>query len=185
MLLDQARTNLISSPSIWTKVAAEENQGNIALVDKTIRAAVPANQRADFDRAARAALDALHTFQDFLQSSLAVRDDFDWRLGRDRYTRKFRYALASGSDPSDVLENAARSLLDVRARMLALALPLHAKYFPGHPDHSDLAGPARENLVIWKCSATSRTSIPRAPASSTTPNTISTKPVSLWRRNIW
>ena len=148
MLLDQARTNLISSPSIWTKVAVEENEGNIALVDKTIRAAVPANQRADFDRAARAALDALHTFQEFMQSSLAVRDDYDWRLGRDHYTRKFRYALACGSDPSDVLESAARSLLEVRARMLGLALPLHAKYFPQHPDHSDLAGPARENLVI-------------------------------------
>src|ERR1035438_7293849 len=39
LLLDQARTNLISSPDIWTKVAIEENEGNIALVDKTIRAA--------------------------------------------------------------------------------------------------------------------------------------------------
>jgi uncharacterized protein (DUF885 family) len=148
LLLDQARTNLISSPAIWTKVAAEENEGNMALVDKTIRAAVPAGQRADFDRAARSALDALHTFQDFLQGSLTVRDEYDWRLGRDRYTRKFRYALASGADPSDVLEAAARSLQEVRARMLALALPLHAQYFPQHPDHADLAGPARENLVI-------------------------------------
>jgi uncharacterized protein (DUF885 family) len=148
LLLDQARTNLLSSPAIWTKVAIEENAGNIALVDKTIRAAVPAAQRADFDRAARPALDALRAFQDFLQSSLTVRDEYDWRLGRDRYTRKFRYALASGSDPTDVLEEAARSLQEVRVRMLALALPLHAQFFPTHPDHSDLAGPARENLVI-------------------------------------
>jgi len=148
LLLDQARTNLISSPAIWTKVAAEENEGNIALVDKTIRAAVPAAQRADYDRAARSALDALHTFQDFLQGSLTVRDEYDWRLGRNRYTRKFRYALASGSDPSDVLEAAARSLQEVRVRMLALALPLHAQFFPGHPDHAALAGPARENQVV-------------------------------------
>ena len=129
-------------------MAEEENEGNIELVDKTIRAAVPADQRADFDRAARGALDALRTFQDFLQTSLAVRDEYDWRLGRNRYTRKFRYMLASGSDPSDVLEAAARSLQEVRARMLALALPLHAQYFPSHPDHADLAGPARESQVI-------------------------------------
>ena len=90
LLLDQARTNLISSPAIWTKVAAQENEGNIALVDKTIRAAVPADQRAEFDRAARPALDALHAFQDFLEGSLALRNDYDWRLGRDRYTRKNR-----------------------------------------------------------------------------------------------
>ena len=148
LLLDQGRINLISAPDIWTKVAIEENEGNIDLVDKTIRAAVPANQRADFDRAARPALDALHAFQSYLETSLTVRDNYDWRLGRDRYTRKFRYALACGSDPADVLESASRSLVNVRARMLALSLPLHAKYFRGHADHSNLAGPARENLVI-------------------------------------
>ena len=148
LLLDQARTNMISSPDIWTKVAIEENEGNIALVDKTIRAAVPADQRADFDRAARSALAALHAFQDFLQGSLAVRNGYDWRLGRDRYTRKFRFALATGSDPSDVLQSAERSLEEVRARMLALAFPLHHLLFPKHRDHADLAGPARENQVI-------------------------------------
>ena len=148
LLLDQARTNLLSSPAIRTQVAAEENEGNIALVDKTIRAAVPADQRADFDRAARPALDALRAFQDFLQGSLAVRNEYDWRLGRDRYTRKFRFALATGSDPSDVLEAAARSLQEVRARMLALALPLHGQFFPRHTEHADLAGLERENQVI-------------------------------------
>jgi uncharacterized protein (DUF885 family) len=148
LFLDQARTNLTSSPEIWTKVAAEENQGNIALVDQTIRAAVPADQRADYDRAARPALDALRGFEDFLERSLALRDDYDWRLGRDLYTQKFRYALASGMDPADMLEEAARSLQDLRARMLALALPLHRKYFPGHTDHADLAAPERENKVI-------------------------------------
>ena len=148
LLLDQARTNLLSSPAIWTQVALEENEGNIALVDKTIRAAVPADQRAEFDRAARPALDALGSFQHYLQGSLALRDNYDWRLGRDLYTRKFRYALASGADPSDILDVAAHSLQDVRVRMLALALPLHARYFPNHRDHADLAGPARENQVI-------------------------------------
>jgi len=148
LLLDQARTNLISSPAIWTQVALEENQANIELVDQTIRAAVPADQRAEFDRAARPALAALGVFQHYLQNSLAVRNNYDWRLGRALYTRKFRYTLASGSDPSDVLDVAARSLQEVRVRMLALALPLHAQFFPKHRDHADLAGPARENRVI-------------------------------------
>jgi len=148
LLLDQARTNLVSSPAIWTRTAIEENQGNIALIDKTIRAAVPADQRAEFDRAARPALDALGVFQQYLETSLSLRDNYDWRLGRDVYTRKFRYALASGADPSDVLEVAARSLQEVRVRMLALALPLHARFFPNHRDHAGLAGAAREDQVI-------------------------------------
>jgi uncharacterized protein (DUF885 family) len=148
LLLDQARTNLVSSPSIWTQVAAEENEGNIELVDKTIRAAVPGDQRPEYDRAAQAALDALHKFRDYLHTSLAVRDEFDWRLGQDRYTRKFRYSLAAGSDPADVLGAATRSLQEVRERMLALALPMHRTLFPGHAGHENLAGPERENQII-------------------------------------
>src|SRR5450755_771847 len=148
LLLDQARGNLVSSPAIWTQVAADENEGNIALVDKVIRAAVPPEQRAAYDRAARPALEALRGFQVFLRSSLSVRNDYDWRLGRSRYERKFRYALAAGSDPSDVLMDAARRLSEVRARMLVLALPLHARFFPGHSDHADQGGEERENLVI-------------------------------------
>jgi uncharacterized protein (DUF885 family) len=90
----------------------------------------------------------LRAFQAFLQDRLAMRSGYDWRLGRARYERKFRYALATGSDPSDVLVEAARSLQDVRTRMLALALPLHARFFPNHSDHADLPGTAREKQVI-------------------------------------
>jgi uncharacterized protein (DUF885 family) len=148
LFFDQAKGNLTSSPAIWTRVAIEENDGNIELVDKTIRAAVPADQRADFERAAKPALDALRAFQDFLRNTLASRGDHDWRLGRDLYTRKFGYTLASGVDPSSVLESAARDLQDVRSRMLELALPLHRQWFPAHKDHADLPGDARQNKVI-------------------------------------
>jgi uncharacterized protein (DUF885 family) len=148
LFLDQARTNLASSPDIWTQVAAQENQGNIALVDKTIRAAVPADQRAEFDSAAKPALDALNAFEKYLQKSLSARDDCSWRLGRERYTRKFRYTLESGIAPADVLEAASRDLDKVRGRMLELALPLHRQFFPEHKEHETLTGAARENQII-------------------------------------
>jgi uncharacterized protein (DUF885 family) len=148
LFLDQAQTNLTSAPALWTKVALEENQGNIQLVDQTIRADVPSDQQAAFVRAATPALDALRRFQNYLETSLAARDDYDWRLGRDRYTRKFRYTLASGADPSDVLAEAARELQAVRARMLALALPLHQKYFSSHHEHGEMSEAERQDRVI-------------------------------------
>src|SRR5688572_733891 len=40
-LLNEARRNLTSSPELWTAVAQGENEGNIALVDQTLRACVP------------------------------------------------------------------------------------------------------------------------------------------------
>lgn len=148
LFLDQARNNLTSSTDVWIKVASEENKGNIALIDKTIRAAVPPDVSGDFERAAGPALAALRTFQNFLETGLPARNDYNWRLGRDRYTRKFRYTLAAGTNPDDVLEEASRHLVEVRAHMLALALPLHHQLFPAHADHSNLPGPDRENQVI-------------------------------------
>src|ERR1019366_286705 len=44
LYLDQAATNLVSAPDVWTQVAVEENQGNINLVGQEIRAGVPPDQ---------------------------------------------------------------------------------------------------------------------------------------------
>jgi uncharacterized protein (DUF885 family) len=148
LFLDQAATNLSTAPTLWVTVAVEENQGNIDLVDKDIRAAVPQDLSDAYSRAARPALDAMHKFEGFLKNSLAARKDDDWRLGSDRYRRKFQYALESGVDPDTTNLRAERELDAVRARMLQLALPLHRAFFPSHKDHTEVLGPERENLVI-------------------------------------
>ena len=148
LFLDQASTNLATAPSLWITVAVEENQGNIDLVDKDIRAAVPPDLLDTYSRVARPALDAMHKFEVFLKNSLAGRKDEEWRLGGDRYRRKFQYALESGVDPDTTLQKAEREVTAVRARMLELALPLHRTFFPEHKDHTEILGPERENLVI-------------------------------------
>jgi uncharacterized protein (DUF885 family) len=126
----------------------EENQGNINLVDKEIRAGVPPGQSDNYARAARPALEAMAKFDEFLRNSLSARNSPDWRLGGTMYTRKFRYALESGSEPDNTLQQAERDLIAVRGRMLELALPLHREAFPSHKEHSDLSGADRENAVI-------------------------------------
>ena len=146
--LDQASINLLSSPDIWTQVAIEENQGNIALVDKTIRAEVPTELREAYNHAAEPALAAMTRFQDYLKTSLSKRNNWDWRLGRDRYLRKFRYTMETGAEADKVLADAEADLPRVRARMLELALPLHRRMFPAHGDHSNLPSAERENAII-------------------------------------
>jgi uncharacterized protein (DUF885 family) len=148
LFLDQANSNLLSAPLIWTQVAIEENQGNIDLVDKTIRADLPADMKDEYARASRPALDAMRKFQEYLKTSLSARTGSDWRLGQDRYTRKFRYSLESGVEADTVLEMAERDLAKVRERMLALATPLHREMFPAHKEHADLSGDALQNQVI-------------------------------------
>ena len=140
--LDQAKKSLADAPEIWTTVAMEENDGNISLVDKIIRAGIAEDQRDAYERAAKPALDSLRGFQDYLKNDLAKRSQSDWRLGKEKYNQKFRYALATDLAPEQVLAKAEADLKAVRARMLELSLPLHTKMFPGKRDRSD------ENRVI-------------------------------------
>src|ERR1039457_5552048 len=70
LYLDQASTNLVSAPDVWNRVAIEENQGNINLVDKEIRAGVPPDQSNSYARAARLALDAMAKFDKFLRERI-------------------------------------------------------------------------------------------------------------------
>ncbi len=146
-LVEQARQNLTDSPAIWTAVAADENLGNIDLIDKEIRAGAPADLRADYDRAAKSALDALRGLQDFLKNDLAKRAQSDWRLGPEKYGQKFRYVLGTDRTPDEVLAEAEADLKTVRARMLELALPLHRKMYPGKPDPKDANQTIAETLA--------------------------------------
>ncbi len=148
LFLDQAATNMVSAPPEWTQVASEENQGNMNLVDKDIRAGVPADQAEAYARAARPALDAMTRFDAFLKNSMTGRANYSWRLGGTVYPRKFRYALEAGAEADNTLQQAERDLVSVRARMLTIALPLHRDMFGGHRDHAELGGAERENAVI-------------------------------------
>ena len=146
--LNQAATNLTNSTDVWTGVAVDENQGNIDLVDKAIRATVPSDLTAAYSAAATPALAAMRKFQDYLKNSLSNRNNYDWRLGSSRYKRKFAFVMESGVDATDMLVAAERDLEKVRGQMVQIALPLHKQMLPAHSEHTDLAGDARDNLVI-------------------------------------
>ncbi len=146
-----AQRQLAQAPPIWAQVAREENDGNIDLVDKTLREGVPADQKKAYDTAAAPALDALRGFNRFLETDLPRRafgSMPDWRLGAEHYASKFKLNLATDRSPDEVLQDAETRLKEVRARMLELSLPLHAAKYPSHGDHGDLKGDARLNGIV-------------------------------------
>src|SRR5262245_4595871 len=65
-LVDQAKANLVDAPEVWNRVAREENQGNIDLIDHTLRQAAPEALKASFDAAAGPAIAALKGLNTFL-----------------------------------------------------------------------------------------------------------------------
>src|ERR1700678_2073638 len=90
-LIRQAEANLQDSPEVWSRVAREENEGNIGLIDSTLREGCPSGERMRYDQAAVAAEAALNEFNRWLEDHLAERVS-DWRLGKERYGKKFRLA---------------------------------------------------------------------------------------------
>jgi uncharacterized protein (DUF885 family) len=122
VLMDQAKANLIDAPDVWNRVAQEENDGNIGLIDQTLRAKVPADLKSDFDRAATAALTSLRAFNEYLKSDLSKKTS-DWRLGKEKYDKKFAYTLVTGKVPAQVLAEAEAALKNIRNEMAKLAAP--------------------------------------------------------------
>ena len=121
-LIRQAEMNLQDSPEIWNRVAREENQGNVDLIDTTLRDACPHDQRARYDQAATTAVAALRDFNHWLESDLAKKTS-DWRLGKERYAKKFRFVLATGKTPEALLAEAEADLVKTRAEIARLAAP--------------------------------------------------------------
>jgi uncharacterized protein (DUF885 family) len=149
--LEQAQTELTDADPIFIKVAIEENEGNINLVQNTIASAVskyPA-LKSRFNQVAPPAIAALKAFSQWLQSDLAKhKTDRTWRLGKQFYDQKFRLVMETDITPEQLLANAESEFRKTRSEMLQLALPLHKQYFPDHDDHASLAKQERENKVI-------------------------------------
>jgi uncharacterized protein (DUF885 family) len=121
-LFEQAKANLTDAPAVWNKVAREENDGNIGLVDKELRSKVPEALKADYDRAATGAIAALKDFSGFLEKDLSKKTS-DWRLGKEKYAHKFEYTLATGKLPEQLLAEAEADLKTTRDEMAKLAAP--------------------------------------------------------------
>ena len=94
-LMQQGEANLMDAPEIWNRVAREENEGNLDLIDKTLRAKAPEALKADYDRAAGPALDALRGFTE-IPEGRSVEEDQRLAARKREIRSKFAYTLVSG-----------------------------------------------------------------------------------------
>jgi uncharacterized protein (DUF885 family) len=150
-LIEQVKTYLGDSDPIFISTAIAENDGNIELIQSDIFKEIPGGSalRAEYDQVAPLAIAALKDFSAWLKDDLGKRPSrLTWRLGKDFYAQKFRLVMETDVTPEAVLADAESELVEVRAEMLGLALPMHAQMFPSHGDHSDLTGRDRENRII-------------------------------------
>ncbi|HVF39879.1 MAG TPA: DUF885 domain-containing protein [Gemmatimonadaceae bacterium] len=133
VFIDQAIGNLTASNEVFRRVAIESMDGVRDLVKTTGAEFVrgtPAEQR--YTRARPAADAAMARFITFVRDELPKREQRDWRMGRDKFGKKFRYYLQVSGTPEQLLKAAEDSLRLTRESMMRLARPLHDQWFPGH-----------------------------------------------------
>jgi len=150
-LVQQAEAMLVDADPIYVKVAVEENDGNIDLIQSDVKEQVGDNAElsAKYQKLAPAAIAALKDFSQWLQQDLAKRPNpRSWRLGKELYDAKFKYVMETDITPEQVLASAENEMKNVRAQMLQIALPLHAQMYPGSGDYADLPARERENKII-------------------------------------
>jgi uncharacterized protein (DUF885 family) len=139
--VDAAKANLKSAPPVWKRVAIEENDGTIALMNGPLLAGVPAELKAEYEQAAKPAVGALTGLNGFI-GGLKDEGEEAWRLGEELYRAKFQLALGGARSPAVALSEAEADLKAVRKRMFELSLPLHKRFYPTHRDPVDL------NLIV-------------------------------------
>jgi uncharacterized protein (DUF885 family) len=132
--LGQARRILKGSSELQTRFCAVLNPGNIQFFEQTLpplAEKVPA-LREDVTRESAKVIAALREHQRWLEGEFLARSKGDWRLGKDLWTRKLRYALSSDLSPEEIIRRAEEKLRKDREEMLAVAQPLHDRMFPDH-----------------------------------------------------
>ncbi len=123
-LLEAASANLASSNPVWTQTAIEENEGTIGLIEREFAPKVPAALAARFRAAAGRAVAAMRAFDERLKT-LKNDGPEGWRLGPEKYARKFRLVFGGLSTPGQLLAEAEQALTEMRREMFKTASPLH------------------------------------------------------------
>ncbi len=152
-LVDQVKAYLADADPIFVSTAVDENEGNVDLIKTTVAKEIPEGSKlkAEYDAVAPPAIAALDAFSKWLRDDLgkrAVKGGRSWRMGKALYDKKFRLVMETDMRPEQLLADAEAELKAVRAEMLELATPMHARMYPDHGDHADLTGRVRENKII-------------------------------------
>lgn len=141
-MLAAARTNLTTPPSIHTETAILQNAGTIALLNETLESFIEKCDRAlqQEVRAARdSAVAALEAHGAWLKTELLPRSSGEFRLGDDRYARKFALRLDTDMAPRELLARAEEDMRVTTAAMRDVAAELHPRLFPGTALPADTA----------------------------------------------
>lgn len=149
--LSQARASLVPArvPRVHAETAAKQNAGLNSLIDGFLanKGALSAADQARLDRAAGTARAAVAEHQAWLDKKLIPNAKGNERIGARLYDEKLRLALNSPLGREEIRVRAEREIVDLRARMYAVAAGM-LKGRPGAPPAPPSPSPEQQQAVI-------------------------------------
>jgi uncharacterized protein (DUF885 family) len=127
-----ARENLCNPPQVHLETAIQQNRGAISFFETGIFDLVgKTKQRAELRAAVEPLLPLLHDYQQFLENELLPQAKGEWRIGREKFDRKFELETDAGITAEQNYAEALAEFDRVRNEMYVIARQAWSGYFPG------------------------------------------------------
>jgi len=127
-----ARASLKNPPRVYVETAIQQNRGALRFFESDVFAlAGETAQRPALQAAVDALLPVLRDYQVFLENELLPRADGEWRIGRDKFYRKFEWETDAGLTAEQIYADALAEFDRVRNDMVILARQAWSAYFAG------------------------------------------------------
>jgi uncharacterized protein (DUF885 family) len=143
----EARRSIRQPPRSVLETAIVQNRGAVGFYrDDIFTLAGPAGENAAFREAAAATAKLLEDHGRFLEEEVRPRATGEWRIGPERFRRKFELVIDMGITADELLAEAEREFERVQQEMAVIARQLWGDRFPGRPmPPDDPAG--RQRLI--------------------------------------
>ena len=127
-----ARENLRNPPRAHLETAIQQNRGAIKFFETGIFDLVgKTKQRAELRAAVEPLLPLLRDYQQFLENELLPRAKGEWRIGREKFDRKFELETDAGITAEQNYAEALAEFDRVRNELYVIARQAWSGYFPG------------------------------------------------------
>ncbi len=129
-----AKETLKNPPKVFVETAIRQTKGAISYYESGIfEIAGETPQLSDLKPAAKPVVAALKDYLKFLEEDVLPHANGDWRLCKDRFTKKLDLELDAGIGASEVLQDAEAEFTRVERDMYVIARQLWSQAFPNKP----------------------------------------------------
>ena len=146
-VVEAARESLTDPTPTMLETAIGQNRGSIAFYQKDLFSLASDSPQLPALRAAAApVVAALERHQAFLEKELLPRARGQWRLGKEKFSKKLEFVLDMGWDADRVVAEARSEFERVHRDLVAVSRQLWHKHHPGKPLPAE-DGAGRRELV--------------------------------------